>query len=416
LKATAASLEPLRRPGYRLLWLSSTVWWFARWIDILITGWATLQLTNSAWDVALIGFYRNIPVPLFGAFTGAIADRLDRRLLVIAAQTTNALVGLTVGLLLFSGRLAFWHLAVANILLGLAYAIDFPSRRSIVPDLVGREFLVPAMVLESICMNVSRVVGPLLAGAVLATLSLPSCFLLLAGTYAVGILPLLAMRLPFRGTAKAAPMRRFIAEGLSFCRKYEPVRGVLLITLLMNCFAFPYQQLLSVFARDILQVGPMGFGLLGAGDGIGSLLGATALMSSGRLRRQGWVFVLGSLGVCAAVIVFAFSPFYALSVLALIAAGVGHSGFSTLQSTIILQIVGDAMRGRVMGILTLAIGMATPGMLIMGSIAGALGAPWAVGLSTAAGGLLVAATAAASPKLLALGAKSERAPTAAPSP
>jgi len=400
--ASPAALEPLRRKGYRLLWLSAFLWYFARWMDILVAGWLALELTNSPLHVALIGFYRNAPVPIFGAFAGAIADRLDRRLLVIAAEVANVAATLSVAVLLLVGRLEYWHLAAANLLLGLAWSVEWPSRRAMVPDLAGRGLLLPALVLDTMSMNVTKVLGPLVGGGLLAALSLPGCYVLLTLVYSAALVPLLALRLPANGARpRAAPAFRFVAEGLSFCHKHQPVRGVLLVTMLMNCFVFPYQQLLSVFARDVLQVGPLGLGLLGAGDGIGSLVGATALVTSGRFRRQGWAFVLGSVGMCAAILVFATSPVYAVSLAFLILGGVGHSGFSTFQSAIILGTVGDALRGRAMGVLTLAIGSSPLGMLLMGGISALLSAPWAVGLSSVVGGALIAGTAAATPGLLA---------------
>ncbi|MCL5025756.1 MAG: MFS transporter [Chloroflexi bacterium] len=413
-----ASLEPLQQRGYRLLWLASLPWYCGRWMDILVAGWLALQLTNSVWDVALIGFYRSIPVPLFGIFAGAIADRVDRRLLVIATGVTNTLASLTVAGLLISGRLEYWHLAAANLLLGLAWSVDWPSRRAILPDLVSREQLLPAVVLDTMSGNVNKALGPIVGGAVVYALSIPGCYLLLAFIYAAGFLPIVALRLPRKKQAQAVPAFRFIAEGLRFCQKYQAVRGVLLITVIMNCFIFPYAQLLPVFAREVLQVGPVGLGLLMGSDGIGSVISTAILMGWTRLRRYGWVFVLGSLAMCGALIVFAASPVYVLSLIALVLGGIGHTGFSAFQSTIVLRTVGDALRGRVMGILALAIGSSPLGMLTMGAIAATLSAPWAVGLTSALGAILIAGTAAMTPGLLALQARPDRraAPVAADQP
>lgn len=403
------ALEPLRSEGYRLLWVSSLLWNFARWMDILVAGWLALELTNSAWQVALVGFYRNAPVPLFGAFAGAIADRVDRRLLVIGAEVANVAATLAIAALLLLGALEYWHLAAANVLLGLAWSVEWPSRRAIIPDLAGRDMLLQALALDTVSMNATKVLGPLVGGGLLATLGIPGCYQLLVAAYAAALVPLLALRLPANGSpARTLPAGRFVVEGLRFCHQHQPVRGVLFVTVLMNCFVFPYQQLLSVFARDVLQVGPAELGLLAAGDGIGSLIGVSALLSSNRFRRQGWVFVLGSVGMATVIALFAVSPMFALSLPLLVAGGVAHSGFSTYQSLIILGAVGDALRGRAMGVLTLAIGSSPVGMLLMGVISAALGAPWAVGLSSVVGGLLIATVAATTPGLLAHEAPPER--------
>lgn len=396
----STSLAPLRQPGFRLLYASSFLWYFGRWMDAIVSSWLALLLTNSPWHVALIGFYRNLPVMLFGPFTGAIADRIDRRTLLIASAIANAAAAATLAFLFYSGRMEFWHLAVANLVMGLAWSVEFPTRRAILPDLVGRERLLPAMVLDTVSMNVSRVCGPLLGGTVLALLDVTESYVVLALLYGGAAVPVLFLTLPAITRARGASAFRFLAEGLRFCGRTASVRGVLLITFLMNALAFPFMQLLSVFARDVLHVGPFELGLLTAGDGIGSLIGA-AFLSASSFKRYGVVFAASSVGMCLALVAFSASPVFVLSLAMLILAGVGHAGFTTLQSTITLSVVGEDMRGRVMGVLTLAIGSATLGMLLSGAVASAFGAPWAVGLSGAVGALLVTATAATTPGLLA---------------
>lgn len=396
----ASFLQPLRQQGYRLLWLSSLTWYCARWMDVLVTSWLALQLTNSAFAVALIGFCRSIPVLLFGAFAGAIVDRLDRRQLVIATTATNALVSLGVGFLFLCGRLEFWHLAVASLLLGLSWSVEWPSRRAMIPDLAGKSQLLPAIVLDTIAMNLNRVIGPLVGGGLLATLTIGDCFFVLAALYGAGIAPLLLLRLPPVLKPQRTATLRFILEGVGYCYRYKVVRGVLLVTVVMNAFFFPYSQLLAVMARDVLHVGPVELGIMASADGFGSLVGAVLVLSSERFRRQGRVFAFGSFAMCLALIAFAASPVYLLSLLCLLLSGVGHAAFSTYQSTIILREVGDALRARVMGVLTVAIGSSPPGMLFMGVVAGAHGAPWALGLSGALGALLVAASVALAPSLM----------------
>jgi MFS family permease len=399
--ARLAGLAPLRERGYRLLWTSGLVWYFARWLDILVSGWLALELTDSAWQVALIGFFRNAPIPIFGALAGVIADRFDRRRLVIFAEGLNVLASAFIAYLLLAGRLEYWHLAAASLLLGFAWAIEFPSRRAMVPDLAGRSLVLPAIVLDTMSMNVTKALGPLVGGGLIASLGTTASYLILVGLYAATILPLLGLRLPpIDMTRPTVSTLRLLGEGLDFCRRHAAVRGVLLITVVMNCFAFPYVQLLSVFARDILLVGPVGLGLLVAADGIGSLIGTSALTGAGRIRRTGVVFILGSVSMTICLVLFAVSPLYALALGLLILAGFAHSGFSTFQSTIILGAAGDALRGRAMGVLTLAIGSAPVGMLLLGVLAAAFGAPLAVAASAATGAALIGLTAWRTPGLV----------------
>ena len=291
---------------------------------------------------------------------------------MIGAEIVNVTASFAVATLFISGRLEYWHLAAANLLLGLSWSVGVADARAMVPDLVGRELLMPAILLDSISMNVNKVLGPLVGGGMLATLGISGCYLLLGGVYAVGLLPLIALRLPSGVRTRSSSTLRYVLEGVQYCRQFSAVRGVLLITMAMNFFTFPYVQLLPVFARDVLHVGPLALGLLTAGDGIGSILGAFVLMNTKRLRRYGLAFVAGSLVASTSLVVFAASPVYVLALLALIVSGIGHSSFSTFQSTIVLQTVGEALRGRAMGLLTLAIGSAPLGMLFAGGVDSAL--------------------------------------------
>jgi hypothetical protein len=260
----------------------------------------------------------------------------------------------------------------------------------------------PAIVLDTMSMNVTKALGPLVGGALIASLGTTTCYLLLVALYAAAILPLLPLRLPpIQATRPTVSALRFLGEGLDFCRRHPAVRGVLLVTVIMNCFAFPYVQLLPVFARDVLLVGPIGLGLLAAADGLGSLVGTVLLTGAGRIGRPGVLFVLGSAGMAVCLLLFAVSPIYALALGLLVVGGFAHSGFSTFQSTIILGAAGDALRGRAMGVLTLAIGSAPIGMLIMGVVAGTFGAPLAVAASAATGAAAIGLTTWRTPGLLA---------------
>jgi hypothetical protein len=248
-------------------------------------------------------------------------------------------------------------------------------------------------------MNVTKAIGPILGGGLIAALSAPGCYVLLVLVYSLAILPLLRLKTPPTIRRDAVSTLRFVGEGLLFCRSCQPILGVLLVTILMNCFVFPYQQLLSVFARDVLLVGPLALGILAAGDGIGSLIGSAILVTAPRLRRPGRLFIGGSVTMCACLFAFAASPVYGPALAFLILGGFFHSAFSTFQSTIILGSVDDRMRGRALGILTLAIGSTPVGMLQMGGAAGSLGAPNAVLLSTIVGAALIALVALIIPGL-----------------
>ena len=269
-----APLETFRSPGYRVLWLASVLWNQARWMDQVVLGWVVLEMTNSAWHVAVIGAIRWLPLFMFGLFGGAFADRFDRRRLLIGAQGVGLVVSLATAALLATGSFDFFFAALVTFLLGLQWAVDWPTRRALIPDLVGRELTVNAVALEAVSMNLTRIFGPLVAGALIAFVSPTAAFVVISGLYVLELLVLQALpRMPTRPPLASGPMLRYLLDGLRVLHKSQAIVGVLLISVFMNVLVFPYQQLLPVFARDVLHVDAIGLGVLGAASGVGSLLG-----------------------------------------------------------------------------------------------------------------------------------------------
>jgi len=393
-----AAINTFRAPGYRYLWTASLLWNQARWMDQVVLGWVVLELTNSAWDVALIGVVRSIPILLLGVLGGAVADRFDRRRLLMLTQGLGAAVSLAMAVLMATGQFVYWHALAGAVLLGVQWAVDWPTRRALIPDLVGRELTMNAVVLESISMNLTRILGPLLAGWLLAYLDAALAYMVMAALYAleIALLGLMPLRVPGRPAA-AGSVLRYLGEGISEIRRSPPIVGVLLVTVFMNMLAYPYQFILPVFARDVLDVDPVGLGILGAANGVGSLSGALVLASKGRVVGAGRLFWMGSLATGVGVALLALSRQFELSVALLLLSGLASSTFSAFQSTIILGSASERLRGRAMGMLTLAIGTSPIGLLEIGALTTAYGAPAAVAANAALCAVLVGATAAALP-------------------
>ncbi|MBI2940802.1 MAG: MFS transporter [Chloroflexi bacterium] len=395
-----AALRPFDSPAFRTLWVATSLWHFARWMDIIVVGWLVLELTNSPWHVGLIGFYRSLPMMVFGLFGGAFADQFDRRKLITATQFVNLLVTGAVAILVGRGSFTFEWAALASLCLGFTWAIDWPTRRALVPDLVGKELLLNAILLDNASMNVTKAIGPLVGGTLILLLGYPGCYVLLGLIYMAELALLLWMAVPAASIAvRRVSMLRYLADGWSEIRRSEAIVGVLAVTVAMNFFAFPHQSLLPVFARDVLRAGPIGLGLLAAADGIGSLVGAVGLAALGQPKRVGRLFIAGSTSMCLLLVAFSTSADYRLAVALLLLAGLAHSAFSAFQSTIILGTSADAVRGRMMGALTLAIGSAPLGTLVVSGLATAASAPLAVGASAAVCAGLVLAWAARFPAL-----------------
>lgn len=395
-------LAPLSVPDCRRLLVGNALWWQARFMEIIATGWLVLEITNSVWLVALVGFYRSAPLLVLGFFSGQVADRFGRRTVILCSQTVVLAITCAIVLLLWADRLAFWHLAIAAVLLGTAWAVDWPARRAILPDLIGTERTMDGMILEGFFQNIARIIGPFGAGILIEVLGATGCFGALAVLSALALLILLGLSqqlAPSPGQLEKASPWATMVEGLRYIHGHPTIPGVLLITVTINILVFPYQTLLPVFARNILGQGPVGLGLLGAASGVGSFVGLLIINRIRRFFSPGRIYATGSLFLSAAVVTFAASTSYPLSVALLILAGMGHVCFSVMQSTIVLTSSIDNMRDRAMGALVLAIGGGPLGSLQMGALAAVFGAPTAVGLTCAISALIVLSVTAAFPTL-----------------
>jgi MFS family permease len=400
----ASALNLLSDRSFRFYWLATIPWNIARWTEIVVTGWLMLELTNSPWDVALLGFCRSAALPIVGPFAGVIADRVDRLTLIRLAQMLNIVVTLTLTVLVVSGSVAAPHLFAGSLLLGLSWALDWPARRALMVDLVGREALVQSTVLDNLSMNVSKIVGPALAGVILALAGpgLGIATLLLCFSASLALFWLVKRPKREQASIGGSPLRS-LAAGLTYAVREPVILGVLAITVLMNCLVFPYTQLLPVMARDVLRVGPVELGWLAAAQGIGALLGLPLILRSRGGGPHGWFFIVGSAGLAATLLGFALCPWYWPALLLLIVGGIGHAGFGTMQSTLLLGYASPEMRGRALGVLTLAIGASPIGALMMGLLAERWNAAVSIGLCAALGLLTVALVGALVPRLRAAG-------------
>jgi MFS family permease len=291
---------------------------------------------------------------------------------------------LLLAVLFATGNGGLWSLIILETVMGIAWAIDFPSRRTVLFTLVGQKRVTNAVSLESVSMQGTKIVGPVVGGVLLAHVGPVACYLLLAVLYAASLL--LILSLARRISLPVAPrvdesVLAGLAAGFQEARGQSAIFGVLIITIIMNGLVFPYQQILPVFARDVLDVGPELLGVLVAAGGVGNLIGA--LWTAGRrdfmAHRQ--VFVAGSMAAAVLVVVQSFSPGYLISLPIQLAIGIGEAGFGTMQSTIVLLAAHERARGRVLGILSVCIGTNPLGALGVGFASTYVGAPLAFGVS-----------------------------------
>ena len=332
--------------------------------------WLVLDETGSPFLVALVGFFSMIPLLLFGVFGGVLADRVDRRKLLITSQIMNLVAVITITSLLLSGQFLYWHGYFVALVSGLGWAIDMPSRRSIVLDLIGRARVTNAMALDSVGMHASRMAGPALAGGLIMWVGVAGGFFAIIAIYFASISFMLRLRPPPRTQlAATTSVTRNLIEGFAYVRTNRVILATVIITVLMNLLLFPYMQMVPVIAKETLEVGPGLMGILMGADGLGAIIGSILIASAGRLRYHGRVYIGGSVIGLFMVFLFARSEWFAMSLPVLILLGLGTAGFGTMQATIVVISASEEMRGRALGLISLAIGAGPVGALMIGALA-----------------------------------------------
>ena len=383
--------------------------------------WYVLDLTGSAFQVALVGFFGMAPMLFLGILGGTLADRFDRRRLLLGVQFANFVgAGVTTALLL-TGMLEVWHAFVLISISGVGWALDSPSRRSIILNLVGRAAVTNAVALDSMAMHSSRMAGPALAGLLISLVDVPRGFFVILAFYVFSLTLMWLVRLspeqPGGGTQpRGAPSQsilRNLAEGLVYVRGNRTIVATIMVTIIMNLFVFSYMQMVPVIAVEVLMVGPGPMGLLMGVDGFGSLMGSVLIASAATIRHHGRVYLIGSTIAIAALLLFSLSRSYELSFGILLVLGLGGAGFGTMQSLIVMLVSREEMRGRALGVISLAIGTGPLGLLMTGAVADWLSPTTAIGINATVGLALMAVVAVFMPSLRRETMQAERATEAA---
>ncbi len=386
------AFDVLQNRDFRILWTVKAVHEISRRMELLVLGYLILRLTDSPFQVGLIAVFLNLPRPFFSLFAGLVADRLDRRRVLMGVHATYFVISAVLLLLLIMGAIEPWHLFIAILFQGSAKVPDDPSRRTAIFDLAGRERLASAMSLETINNNIGKIAGPLIGGVLIASTGFVGSYAAILVLDAASLLMMSRLKLPHQPVGDGTPVHvwRSLREGLGHSMSNRMVMGVLSMSLIMNSLVFPIQYFIPVIASDLLMVGPTLGGLLGSAEGIGNFLGGIILAVRRDIGQYGRIFAIGALLVAIMVTAVAWSPWFAVSFTLLLLGGLGQAGFSTMQSTILLLASAPEMRGRAMGAQGVVNGL---GHLIggteIGAIASAFGITMAIGLNAGAGIVLI---------------------------
>lgn len=374
------TFRALRHRNFRLFWSGQIVSQIGTSMQLMAQSWLVYRLTDSAFMLGLVSFAALLPVLPVSLLSGVISDRFPRRPLIILTESVLMIQALIMAALTWSGAIQVWHVIVLSFVYGAAAALEQPARLAFVVDTVGKEDLTSAVGLNAAVYNTARIVGPSLAGLLLAWIGEAGCFLLNGVSFLPVILALLAIRLPPR----TAPRERLrvvgnLVDGFRYVWTTRTIRGMLIIVALAGLLTMPYVSLMPVFAKDILHGGSKGYGFLMAGVGAGAILGALSAATIHTGRRGRWLFwgnVLGPLFVA----LFCLSRSFPLGLALVLLAGVANAMRQTLANSLIQINTQEQYHGRVMSIFNLLFtGMSQVGTLLMGGLAEGVGAPVAVG-------------------------------------
>ena len=383
--AWRVSMGALRHRNFQLFFSGQLISLIGTWMQTVAQSWLVYRLTGSSLELGLVGFASQIPVFLMAPVGGTAADRMNRHRVVIATQTASMILAFILAGLTLTHVIRVWHIIVLAALLGIVNAFDIPARQAFLVEMVGREDLMNAIALNSSMFNGARIIGPAIAGILVAKIGEGWCFFANAVSYIAVIIGLLLMRVDAkRALSKASPLEHII-EGFEFVRGTAPIRALLLLLGLVSLVGMPYTVLMPIFADRILHGGARGLGILMGATGVGALFGALTLAFRSGVRGLGrWVAAsCGAFGVTLCV--FAFSRNFWLSAGLLLPVGFSMMLQMACSNTLIQAMVPDQLRGRVMAVYSMMfMGMAPIGALLGGALADRLGAPVTVAIGAMA--------------------------------
>jgi MFS family permease len=373
-------VRALRHRNFQLFFSGQLISLIGTWMDNIAEAWLVYRLTGSSLLLGIVAFAGQFPVFLLAPIGGMAADRFNRRYIVIATQASSmVLAGFLAGLTL-TGHIKVWEILLLDTLQGVVNAFDIPARQAFLVEMVGREDLMNAIALNSSMFNGARILGPSVAGILVATIGEGWCFFANAVSYIAVIAGLLLMRLePVRRVASKATPFENILEGFRFVRRTGPILAIMLLIGVVSLVAVPYSVLMPIFADRILHGGARALGILMSAAGLGALLGALTLATRKGVRGLGRWIAYSAAGFGFSLILFSFSRWFWLSVFLLIPVGYSVMLQMSSSNTLIQAMVPDHLRGRAMAVYTMMfMGMAPMGALFAGTMASHIGAPWTV--------------------------------------
>jgi MFS family permease len=368
-------LRALRHRNYKLFFSGQLISLCGTWMQQVAESWLVFRLTGSSTLLGATAFANQIPVFLFATLGGNVADRVNRRRILLVTQTVSMILPSILATLTLTHTVRVWHVFVLASCLGVVNAFDIPARQAFVVEMVGRDDLLNAIALNSSMVNGARVLGPSVAGLLVAAVGEGWCFLLNAISYTAVITGLALMRVQPRIEPERRPSHDPTA-GFRFVSRTAPVRALLILLGIVSFSGMPYAVLMPIFAEHILHGGARELGILMGASGLGALAGTLTLATRTGVRGLGRWVATGAASFGVALILFSFSRVFWLSAVLLVPVGASMMVQMASSNTLIQAMVPDSLRGRVMAVYSMMfMGMAPFGALFAGSVAERIGAP-----------------------------------------
>lgn len=375
----ATTLRALKHRNFQLFFSGQLISLIGTWMQSVAQSWLVYRLTGSPLLLGSVGFASQFPVFVMAPLGGHVADRYNRHRVVIATQAASMILASILAVLTLTNHVQVWHIFVLASLLGIVNAFDIPARQAFIVDMVGREDLMNAIALNSSMFNSARVVGPAIAGILVASIGEGWCFFGNAVSYIAVIAGLLLMRVQIKVRKTDISPVDNILEGFRFVRNTRPIRAILLLLGLVSFVGMPYAVLMPIFADRILHGGARGLGILMGATGVGALLGALILAGKSGLKGLSRWITFSSAGFGVTLIAFAVSRNFWISTAILVPVGFAMMLQMAASNTLIQSMVPDQLRGRVMSVYSMMfMGMAPFGAFFAGAVAHKFGAPFTV--------------------------------------
>jgi predicted MFS family arabinose efflux permease len=367
---------------FRLMWIGACTSSIGTWMQIVAQGWLVYRLSHSAFLLALDQFLGGIPIFLFSLIGGVVADRVERRKILLGSQYVQMASATLMTVLVWTGVVQVWEILCLSFISGFAQAFGGPAYQALIPTLVERDDMPNAIALNSIQFNVAVMIGPAFAGQALAKLGETSCFALNAISFLAPIISLTIISARFLPAKTGESMVASLKQGIRFARQQNSMEALILLAFCMTALAMPMRTFIPVFVKDIFHRGPETYGNLLALMGLGSIFGSLAIASAGNFKRKGLVALASLITLGACISAFALSTSVRLSGIILVLGGAAMMAVFATVNSLVQLITTNEMRGRVMSVYNVAFRGGMPmGNLVSGWLVPVFSAPVVLGVN-----------------------------------